>query len=294
MTGSEGGVPQGTPPFSLPQDRIVPLGDGGVHLLDWGGGGTPVHFTHANGFNARTYAPVLQGLAGEAHVMASDLRGHGATTLPADPAAHDSWRVYPADLIRVLDALGQGPYILAGHSLGGTTSLLVAAARPDLVRSLVLFDPVAVDFPPDIDRDQIPLVVGARKRRAVFPDIDSARRAYTGRGAFKTWPTETLDAYLEGGLKPDPEGWRLACAPDWEAQNFRLGPPDLYAAIDALRCPLTLLFADEGSTSSEELRAYIRARHPAARIERALGTTHFLPMERPDLVLDALREALSR
>lgn len=273
---------------------MVPVGDGAAHVLDWGGTGAPVHFTHANGFNARTYVPILGPLAGEMHVMASDLRGHGATTLPADPAAHTTWSTYPADLIRVLDALRQAPYVLAGHSMGGTTSLLVAAARPDLVRALVLFDPVAVNFPPEIDREQIPLVVGARKRRAVFADRESARNAYTGRGAFKTWPAETLDAYLEGGLKPDPEGWRLACAPEWEAQNFRLGPPDLFAAIDALKCPLTLLHADEGSTSSEELRDYMRARHPAARIERVPGTTHFLPMERPDLVRDALRAAVSR
>ncbi len=273
---------------------MIALKDGAAHLLDWGGAGPSVHFTHANGFNARTYVPILGPLAGTAHVMASDLRGHGATTLPADPAAHVSWRVYPADLIRVLDAVGRGPYVLAGHSMGGTTSLLVAAERPDLVKALVLFDPVALQFPENVDRDQIPLVIGARKRRAVFPDVESARRAYTGRGAFKTWPAETLDAYLEGGLKPDAEGWRLACAPEWEAQNFRLGPPDLLPAIDALECPITILHADEGSTAGQPLLARIKARHPGAHIERVPGTTHFLPMERPDLVRAALTEAISR
>jgi len=300
LSDTKGGVPSGAPPFSLPSDfslpseRMIELSDGAVHLLDWGGAGTPIHFTHANGFNARTYAPILAALSGEAHLMASDLRGHGATTLPADPAQHTTWSTYPADLIRALDALGQRPYVLAGHSMGGTTSLLVASERPDLVKALVLFDPVAVNFPANIDRNQIPLVVGTRKRRAVFADKGSARTAYTGRGAFKTWPAETLDAYLDGGLKPDPEGWRLACAPEWEAQNFRLGPPDLYAAIDAVRCPITMFYADESSTTSDELRDYIRARHPTAQIERIPGTTHFLPMERPDLVQAALREALRR
>ncbi len=294
MNDSQGGVPAGAPPFPLPDERMIALPDGAVHLLDWGGAGTPILFTHANGFNAFTYTPILGPLAGAAHVMAGDLRGHGKTTLPADPAAHTDWTVYPRDLVRMLDALGQGPYVLAGHSMGGTSSLLAAAARPDLVRALVLFDPVAVDFPEGLDRDQIPLVVNTRKRRAVFPDIESARRAYTGRGAFKTWPAETLDAYLKGGLKPDPEGWRLACAPDWEAQNFRLGPPDLRSAIDALACPITLLHAEEGSTTGAPLLAYIRARHPSAQIEHIAGTTHFLPMERPELVRAVLLDAVSR
>lgn len=273
---------------------MIALEDGAVHLIDWGGTGAPILFTHANGFNAFTYAPILAPLAGKAHVMAGDLRGHGLTTLPADPAAHTTWTVYPADLIRLLDALGQGPYVLAGHSMGGASSLLVAAARPDLVRALVLFDPVAIDFPEGLDRDQLPLVAGARKRRAVFPDFEAARAAYTGRGAFKTWPAETLDAYLKGGLKPDPEGWRLACAPDWEAQNFRLGPPNLRPAIDALECPIALFHAAEGSTTGAPLLDHIRARHPDARIELVPGTTHFLPMERPDLVRAALLEAVSR
>ena len=273
---------------------MLPVSEGAVHVLDWGGTGQAVHFTHANGFNARTYAPILAPLARAGRVLASDLRGHGATTLPADAAAHSSWRVYPADLIGVLEALGQGPYILAGHSMGGTTSLLVAAERPDLVKALVLFDPVALQFPANVDRDEIPLVVGARRRRAVFADLDSARSAYAGRGAFKTWPAEMLDAYLQGGLLPDPQGWRLACAPEWEAQNFRLGPPDLIPAIDALECPITILHADEGSTAGEPLLAHIKTRHPTAHIERVPGTTHFLPMERPDLVHSTLLQAISR
>jgi pimeloyl-ACP methyl ester carboxylesterase len=273
---------------------MIALGDGAVHLLDWGGVGPPIHFAHANGFNARTYVPILGTLSREAHVMASDLRGHGFTTLPADPDRHTTWQTYPDDLIRLLDALGQGPYVLAGHSMGGTTSLLVAAARPDLVRALVLFDPVVTTFPEGIDRDQIPLVVGARKRRAVFADKDTARLAYTGRGAFKTWPPKVLDAYLDGGLKPDPEGWRLACAPAWEAQNFRVGPPPLTGPIDAIRCPITLLHAAEGSTTSPALLAHIRDRHPSAQIECVPNSTHFLPMERPDLVQGALRAALSQ
>jgi pimeloyl-ACP methyl ester carboxylesterase len=274
-----------------PQRRTIALAEGGVSLLDWGGAGPAIHFAHANGFNAETYAPILSPLAGEARLMASDLRGHGFTTLPADPAAHTTWTTYPDDLIRVLDAIGAGPYILAGHSMGGTTSLLVAAARPDLVRALVLFDPVASQFPADIDRDAIPLVVGARRRRAVFPDAAAALSAYVGRGAFKTWPEATIAAYLRGGLKPDPEGVRLACTPAWEAQNFRLGPAGVLEAIEALTCPVTILTAAEGSTTGAGALARLRDLRPDARIEQVPGTTHFLPMERPDLVQAALRAA---
>ena len=81
-----------------PQHRMIALTGGEVHVLDWGGGGPAVHFAHANGFNGATYAPILAPLAGEARLLASDLRGHGFTTLPADPQAHPGWPVFAADL----------------------------------------------------------------------------------------------------------------------------------------------------------------------------------------------------
>lgn len=283
-----------TQSYKEPARRDVHLADGDVRLLDWGGDKPAVHFTHANGFNAETYVPILGPLAGEARVLASDLRGHGFTTLPADPAAHTTWLTYPADLIRVLEAIGAGPYVLAGHSMGGTTSLIAAAMRPDLVRGLVLFEPVARSFPDFIDRETIPLVVNTMKRRAVFPDLAAAKAAYTGRGAFKTWPEETLDAYLKGGFKPDPEGVRLTSDPKWEAQNFRLGPSGITDAIGKIKCPIAVFTGTVESTTGDEVLALIRTHHPAAHIEVVEGATHFLPMEHPDLVRRAIRAALSR
>jgi pimeloyl-ACP methyl ester carboxylesterase len=278
------------------QRRTISLADGPVNLLDWGGSGPALHFTHANGFNAETYVPIIGALSDTLHVLASDLRGHGQTGLPADPAAHDTWLVYRDDLIRVLEAIGAGPYVLSGHSMGGTTSLLVAAARPDLVRALVLFEPVAFDPPPGYDRETSPYILGARKRRAAFDSAADARRAYTGRGAFRTWPEETLDAYLRGGLKPDGEGGegvRLSCDPRWEAANFMLGSPPLGEAIGRIVCPLTILHGTEQSTTGQPFLDRVRAALPQARIELVQGASHFLPMEQPVLVRRTILSAFN-
>lgn len=275
-----------------PRQRTLDFPDGTVHLLDWGGEGQKILFTHANGFNAATYVPILAPLTDQAHLYASDLRGHGLTTLAADPESHKSWLTYRDDLIRVLETIGGGPFVLGGHSMGATSSLLVTAARPDLVKALVLFEPVAFDPPPNFNRDETPFVIGARKRRAVFDSVASAKQAYTGRGAFKTWPEETLDAYLSDAFKPDPEGVRLTCDPAWEAANFRLGPPPLNDAISAIRCPLTIFQGTEASTTGEPFLERVRAARPDAKITRIEGATHFLPMEQPDLVRASLLEAL--
>ena len=56
-------------------------------------------FSHANGFNARTYARLLGPLAARYHILAIDMRGHGLTTLPADPARHPGWKIFADDLL---------------------------------------------------------------------------------------------------------------------------------------------------------------------------------------------------
>lgn len=236
--------------------------------------------------------PLLAPLADEAQLFASDLRGHGFTQLPDDPAQHSSWLTYPADLIRVLDAVGAGPYVLAGHSMGGTTSLIASAERPDLARGLVLCEPVARSFPPHLDREQMPLVVMTKKRRAVFPDRATVRRAYHGRGAFKTWPDDMLDAYLDGGLKDDPEGVRLACDPQWEAQNYRLGPSGIDEALPRVKCPIAVFMGTVESTTGRDFLDLVRTHHPDAHLQIVEGATHFLPMEHPDLVRAAIRKML--
>ena len=80
----------------------------------------------------------------------------------------------------------------------------------------------------------------------------------------------------------------LTCAPAWEASNFRTHNYDPWAAFRATRCPIRILRAEIASTArlddgEGELLATGRV-----RIDLVPGTSHFLPMERPDLVREAL------
>src|SRR4051794_6447386 len=71
---------------SEPRERMIPLPTrgGAMAALEIGPSERPVDivFSHANGFNGRTYRTVLQPLAGTLRILALDLRGHGASTLP--------------------------------------------------------------------------------------------------------------------------------------------------------------------------------------------------------------------
>jgi pimeloyl-ACP methyl ester carboxylesterase len=279
-----------------PQRISIPLEDGIVSALEWPGDGPLLHCAHANGFNAETYRGLLGPLAESFRIVASDARGHGFTRLPTHPGTAHGWRVYRDDLLAVLDRIAPDGAILAGHSMGATASLMAAALRPERVRALVLVEPVLVSWRAFLlmslpwNRHRNTLALGALKRRAVFPSREMALAAYRGRGAFKTWPEETIRDYLKGGLVDDPAGVRLACAPAWEAEDFRSTPPGVAGLAARIRCPVTLIHAKDGTSAPAQVARFARL-SPTARILAKDGATHFLPMEFPELVREEIVRA---
>jgi pimeloyl-ACP methyl ester carboxylesterase len=290
-----------------PQRRSMPFDDGAVSYLEWNAtpGAPLLVFAHANGFNAFTYRSLLSPLANKFRIIALDLRGHGQTTLPTDRALVKRWCVYRDDLLRFITRLGDEPKILAGHSLGASASLMAAAARPESARALVLVEPVLPSnrlaaialFAGLVGLEDrfLPLVPPAKRRRAKFASRGAAIASFIGRGAFRTWPEKTIADYIEGGTVEDGEsGFRLACAPQWEATNFAIYPFNLASLGRRVRAPMTILYGTEHSTVPEALLHKLIKGHSDARTVQVPGASHFLPMEQPDLVRAEILAAAER
>jgi len=287
-----------------PEQRSVKMWDGEVSLLAWeqaDARAPSLHFAHANGFNALTYRSMLDGLAGEFRIYASDLRGHGQTTLAANPKGMRTWLIYRDDILRILQELDGRPKILAGHSMGATASLLAAAAKPSWVRGMVLVEPVIVSPRTSrwmgvmrrlglIDR-AFPMVAQAKRRRGIWPSRHAMFQAYRGRGAFRTWPEDVVRDYITGGSVDyiDDRQVRLACTPGWEAANYRAGPPNIWPELSKLRCPITLIVGEKRSTCPPEIVQMLAARNPAIRVVNVPEASHFLPMEYPAVVQREIR-----
>jgi pimeloyl-ACP methyl ester carboxylesterase len=69
--------------------------------------------------------------------VALDLRGHGESDKPHDPALYDR-DAMAGDVIALMDHLGLGRVDLMGYSMGAHLALAVALAQPDRVANLVL------------------------------------------------------------------------------------------------------------------------------------------------------------
>ena len=274
----------------------MPFGADMISCLEWcGAHSEAMVFAHATGFNAETYRALLAPLASRFHLFACDLRGHGFSTLPARPGFAEGWTIFRDDLVALLAQLTIEPAILVGHSLGATTGLMAAAAAQSRVRALILVEPVLV--PPAGIEDCEPamgLVQRAAQRRSAFPSREAALDSYRGRGIFASWPDSAIRDYLAGGLIEIGDGtWRLACAPDWEAEIFRETPPGVARIIADVTCPLTILHGTIASTAAPSELAFIQRAKPDAQVVTVEGANHFLPIGQPRRVRDEIMAALT-
>jgi pimeloyl-ACP methyl ester carboxylesterase len=258
-------------------------------------------FLHATGFNAHTYRALLEPLGERFSVLALDARGHGLTTLPARMWGYTSWRRHRDDLIAVLEHF-TAPVTLAGHSMGATVSLLTAGKRTDMVAGLALIEPVILNASgyasfqlpgaPLWMRMSMPLARGAAARRARFESREAAVAALTGRGVFKAFPEEVIADYVADGLIEDGKGgFKLACAPKYEAATYCAQRHDPWEALRRVTDPMVLLRAEHNSTISEAAMHRVAAIKPDARVATVEGAGHMLPMERPDRARAAIETA---
>ncbi len=290
--------------FQAPRRRMIRLADGEMAALEFGDAARPVDavFLHANGFNALTYRSVLGPLSMCMRVLAVDMRGHGASRLPADPRGRWSWRDLRDDLLAMLQEVADGPVVLAGHSMGATVALMAAVERPSAVRALALFDPVVPSRWSNLTAKapwlfaslwrRTPAARSARHRRAVFESFTSAFKAHCGRGLFRGWPEIMLADYVAAGFRERPNGVvELTCTPDWEASNLAARANDSWSALRRLKLPTQLFRAEHGSAC--RLRASVGPlrRNRGIKFAVVTGSGPCLPMERPDIVRDAILDA---
>jgi pimeloyl-ACP methyl ester carboxylesterase len=110
---------------------------GHLHIDDGGqGNGVPVVLIHSFGGNTTHWSGELARLRTERRAVALDLRGHGESDAPE---SNDyAVELLATDIEAAVTALELEPFVLVGHSMGGSAAIAYAGAHPEHVAGLML------------------------------------------------------------------------------------------------------------------------------------------------------------
>lgn len=279
--------------MAAPELKFVEAGGVRVAFWDWAGDGPPLLFAHATGFHGRCWDEIISRVPGR-RAVAIDFRGHGRSGKPEPPYP---WRPFGQDLAAVARALDLHGAIGIGHSMGGHSIVACAIERPETFSALLLVDPT-IFMPEYYGEQRFHDTSFIERRRNVWKSHDEMFERFHKRPPFDLWRPQVLRHYCEYGLLPDGDSFVLACPPDIEAsiyQHSNAADSNLYPWLPAIAMPVTVMRAGrEWRTDVFDLAASPTAPDLAKKFPRGRdvlleGRSHYIPMEAPELVIEAIR-----
>ncbi|MFN2426435.1 MAG: alpha/beta fold hydrolase [Candidatus Binatia bacterium] len=279
------------PAFPGRRDERIRVGKLSFHVTHWDDATSDdcIFLSHPTGFLGAVWKPLLvrlRKLGITSRLITYDQRGHGLSSKPDDDY---SWEAFVTDTIDLMKALGVRDAVGIGHSAGATTLAGVAAAEPSLVGRLVMIDPVL--FHPELARlieeaGQNPMAARTRTRRVVWSSREELFRSFRRREPYATWTDEALHAYVDEGTFERPDGEiELLCPARVEAQVYSAAAEyDAFARLRYVKAPILMMRGEHSTTLDEGRARRALEAAPHARLVTVSGTSHFIPMERPDEV----------
>ena len=241
------------PPTARPHGAVVEVG-GVPTYYEVAGSGDPVVLLHGGLCPAETFDPQAIALAARYRVYVPERPGHGRTPDVDGPITYEAMTRHT---IAFMDALGIVSAHVAGWSDGAIVGLLVALRRPMLVRKLVLIDQfVTLEGAPDT---YLPTMAGLSPEHL---------------------PPELIGLYA--ALSPDgPEHLPVVFG---KLQDLWTHDTGVHLGdLARVAMPTLVLAGDQGAVRLDHLAALLEEL-PDAQLAVVPGTSHGVPLEKPDLV----------
>jgi esterase len=282
---------EGIPWHGRPAVRRESVSIDGIRLsgLVWGTGSPQLAFVHGGGQNAHTWDSVAMAL--DRPLIAIDLPGHG----------HSDWREdqdYRPTTSAVtvggwLSQLPPDPRPLIGMSLGGLTSIAVAAAAASPITHLVVVDITPGvgrrDRPPEQRPEGVVRLIQGQRTFDTFDDMLQATAALA--------PNRPVDSLRPGVLHNSRQladgrwSWRYdqaGLAAPMSGRSAEGSPMEqLWDDLSRISVPVMLVRGGNSKVVSPEDEAQFLQRKPGTRIEVVEGAGHSVQSDRP-LVLAGL------
>ena len=297
-----------------PPGRLI---DVGGHRLHWveSGQGIPVVFESGVSASCLNWTHLRSQVAEFARACAYDRAGLGWSEPGPKPRVASQ---LVAELHALIGSAGLSkPLVLVGHSFGGLLVQAYAVCHPGDVAALVLVDPLPTPEwadPSPAQQAMLGRAVGLSRRGALLARIGVVRlalsmltggarrapkwiaKATSGRG-------ESVITRLVGEVrKMPPETWPMIQA-HWCLPKTFQAMADSLEALPASAAeasapgplpviPITILSGSHSTPAQLADRDRIVQGSPAGRHIVAEKSGHWVHLDQPELVIDAIREAV--
>lgn len=238
----------------------------------------------------------LHGIGGGHHAWDRQVpwfAAHGRAAHAWDqPGYGDSAMAEPYDLeqvsaalARLIEALGEGPAVLVGHSMGGFIALETYARYPELVKALALcftsaaFGGTGSDFAKQFIASRLgPLDAG--KSMAQIASVLMPTMAGTNSDPAGV----ALATSVMSGVPPETYRKAVALLTTFERR----------ALLPEIRVPTLLIAGSDDRTAPASVMERMAAKIPGGEYVLLEGCGHLGPMDQPDAFNRALAQFLER
>jgi 3-oxoadipate enol-lactonase len=233
-------------------------------------------FINSLGTDFRIWRDVIVRLAGDYPILTYDKRGHGLSDVGQTPYTIDD---HVNDLAGLLDMLSVKQAIICGLSVGGLIAQGLHAARPDLVKALMLCDTAHKIGTADMWNARI----------AVIEDkgIESLADAVMERWftpAFRRPENIAYRGYRNMLVRQPAVGYAATCA--------ALRDADMTEAAKAIAVPTLCVVGDQDGSTPPDLVLSMAKLIPGARYEVVADAGHIPCVEQPEMLTALLRAFL--
>lgn len=238
-------------------------------------GAPPVVLIHGTLDRSAGLLKLSRRLDGEFRVVRYDRRGYGRSVEhpgPFDAAGNID------DLVTIIDAMCDRPAVLVGHSYGGNVALGVADRRPELVRTVAVYETPQSWEPWWSGGSAGGHALEARDDPAVA--AERFMRRLVGDARWERLPPSTRDARRAEGRALVGEMADLRVSAPWSA--------------DRIQAPVLVMYGEHGQIHHRDGARRLADMLPGAEIHQVEGARHFGPNTHPDAVAALVIDFLVR
>lgn len=246
----------------------------------------PVVALHSSASSSLQWRHLENALSDRFAVSAPNLPGYGGEAITVAPSK-DGVRTVAEPIIQHIGAFGQ-PVHLVGHSFGAAVALKIALTRPDLIKSLTLYEPAAFHF----------LKSGDQQERALFDGISQISNSVSDNHAAGT-PALGMQTFVDfwngtGAWDKMPQHTQdnLSTLAPAIMSDFANGYTETWSLDDLadLQMPVLMLMGMDSPDVAQHVAMRIADAIPHSRLAMLPDLGHMAPVFEPDWVTPRIYE----